>query len=90
MVERSSLTQRKPLSYADQSNKEREHSPSANSSTKEEVLILPKASSWTTVNFDLDFAALIADIINSNRNLLTVPSLKKGSSEISKRKIKVS
>lgn len=33
---------------------------------------------------------MIADIINSNRNLLTVPSLKKGSSEISKRKIKIS
>lgn len=90
MVERSSLTQRKPLSYADQSYKEREPSPSANSSTKEEVLILPKASSWTTVNFDLDFAALIADIINSNRNLLTVTSQKNGSSEISKQKIKIS
>lgn len=90
MVERSSLTQRKPLSYADQSYKERKPSPSANYSTKEEVLILPKASSWTTVNFDLDFAALIADIINSNRNLLTVPLLKKGSSEISKQKLKIS
>ena len=90
MVERSSLTQRKPLSYAYQSYKEREPSPSANSSTKEEVLILPKASSWTTVNFDLDFAALIADIINSNRNLLTVPSLKKGSSVVAKDKIRIS
>lgn len=90
MVERSSLTQRKPLSYADQSYMEREPSTSANSSTKEEVLILPKASSWTTVNFDLDFAVLIADIINSNRNLLTVPSLKNGSSKILKQKIKIS
>lgn len=90
MVERSSLTQRKPLSYAVQSYKERVPSASTNSSTKEEALILPKASSWTTVNFDLDFAALIADIINSNRNLLTMPSQKKGSSEISKKKIKIS
>lgn len=90
MDKKSSLTQMKPLSYADQSNNERELPQNGNSSTKEEVLILPKASSWTTVNFDLDFAALIADIINSNRNLLTVPSLKKGSSEISKRKIKIS
>jgi len=90
MVEGSSLTQRKPLSYANQSYKEREHSAIINSSTKEEVLILPKASSWTTVNFDLDFAALIADIINSNRNLLTVPSQKKGSSVVAKDKIKIS
>ena len=45
MDKKSSLTQMKPLSYADQSNNERELPQNGNSSTKEEVLILPKASS---------------------------------------------
>ena len=90
MDKKSSLTQMKPLSYADQSNNERELPQNGNSSTKEEVLILPKANSWTTVNFDLDFAVLIADIINFNRNLLTVPSQKKGCSGIAKNKIRIS
>lgn len=90
MVEGSSLTQRKPLSYAIQSYKERDYSKCRDFNTNLERLALPKESSWTTVNFDLDFAALIADIINSNRNLLTVPSQKKGSSVVTKDKIKIS
>lgn len=90
MVERSSIDTQKPLSYAVQSYKERGYSECRDFNTNLERLALPKESSWTTVNFDLDFAALIADIINSNRNLLTVPSQKKGSSVVTKDKIGIS
>ena len=44
MDKKSSLTQMKPLSYADQSNNERELPQNGNSSTKEEVLILPNST----------------------------------------------
>ncbi len=90
MVERNSINTQKPLSYADQSYKERGHREYCNFNTNLERLVLPKESSWTTVNFDLDFAVLIAGIINSNRNLLTLPSQKKGSSVVAKDKIRIS
>ena len=90
MVERNSINTKKPLSYADQSTNERGYSKCRDFNTNLERLALPKESSWTTVNFDLDFAVLIADIINSNRNLLTLPSQKKGCSGIAKNKIRIS
>ena len=51
MVERNSINTQKPLSYADQSYKERGHREYCNFNTNLERLVLPKESSWTTVAY---------------------------------------